>query len=35
LRTFLEATKLIDDVLFEKNIDWIRSLKINPKTILK
>jgi hypothetical protein len=31
LRTFLEATKLIDDVLFEKNIDWIRSLKINPK----
>ncbi|ETW67315.1 hypothetical protein N577_013665 [Lacticaseibacillus rhamnosus 2166] len=34
LKVFLEATRLIDETLFKKNIDWIESLKINPVIIL-
>ncbi|MDG3061336.1 XRE family transcriptional regulator [Lacticaseibacillus casei] len=35
LKVFLKATKLIDETLFEKNIDWLKSLKIDPDTILE
>ncbi|MDE3314474.1 Rgg/GadR/MutR family transcriptional regulator [Lacticaseibacillus zeae] len=34
LKVFLKATRLIDQTLFEKNIDWIKSLRIDPDTIL-